>query len=329
MKAYSLLDQSNSRASNDGMPRMNFSAADKMVAWAQENGLGVRGHVLVWDAYMTPWFFHEQYDAGKPLVSREVMLQRLESYITQVITHFEEKFPGVVYRWDVVNEAVGEGSEFDPTDPRHIRTTRSGVSNVFYDTIGSDYVEYAFLYARNTVDALGADIRLFYNDYNTFYAEKRDAIIALTRSINSFAADADGNPRKLCDGVGMQGYIGGYGTQAGCMNVNDLALISTAIKTYAAEGLEVQLTEMAVRNFDAAKVEEHADFYVRLFKVLCAVNRGDTQPLTGVSVWGMFDFPNDQPTSYTYKMNGTHSGLLDEKGIPKDVFWQIEKMLKE
>jgi len=51
MKAYSLLDQSKSRASSDGMPRMNFSAADKMVAWAQENGLGVRGHVLVWDAY--------------------------------------------------------------------------------------------------------------------------------------------------------------------------------------------------------------------------------------------------------------------------------------
>ena len=42
MKAYSLLDQSKSRASSDGMPRMNFSAADKMVAWAQENGLGVR-----------------------------------------------------------------------------------------------------------------------------------------------------------------------------------------------------------------------------------------------------------------------------------------------
>ena len=113
------------------------------------------------------------------------------------------------------------------------------------------------------------------------------------------------------------------------MNVIDVALISTAFKTYAAEGLEVQLTEMAVRNFDAAKVEEHADFYVRLFKVLCAVNRGGTQPLTGVSVWGMFDFPNDQPTSYTYKMNGTHSGLLNEKGIPKDVFWQIEEMLKE
>ena len=64
-------------------------------------------------------------------------------------------------------------------------------------------------------------------------------------------------------------------------------------------------------------------------RIYGVVNRGDTQPLTGVSVWGMFDFPNDQPTSYTYKMNGTHSGLLNEKGIPKDVFWQIEELLKE
>ena len=162
MKAYSLLDQSKSRASSDGMPRMNFSAADKMVAWAQENGLGVRGHVLVWDAYMTPWFFHEQYDAGKPLVSREVMLQRLESYITQVITHFEEKFPGVVYCWDVVNEAVGEGSEFDPTDPRHIRTTRSGVTTCSFtlaverdhkDKDGNRVTDYITVIAwRNTAD---------------------------------------------------------------------------------------------------------------------------------------------------------------------------------
>ena len=54
-KAYSLLSPASS-ASRDGTPIMNFAQADKMVAWAQENGLKVRGHVLVWDAYMTDWF---------------------------------------------------------------------------------------------------------------------------------------------------------------------------------------------------------------------------------------------------------------------------------
>lgn len=329
MKAYSLLDQGLSRSSSDGMPRMNYYAADQMVAWAQENGIGVRGHVLVWDAYMTEWFFHVDYDVNKPIASREVMLQRMESYITQVVTHFEEKFPGVVYCWDVVNEAVGEGDEYEPDDERHVRTSRSGAINPFYDYVGSDYVEYAFLYARNVVDALGADIKLIYNDYNTFHEGKRDAILALTDSINNFAKDENGQPRKLCDGVGMQGYIGGYGQQGGCMNANDLGLISKAIKAYGAKGLEVHVTEMAVRNFDATKVEAHAEFYVRLFKVFRAVNSGDEKPLTGVSVWGMCDAPNDVPSSYTYKMNGIYSGLLDENYQPKEVFWMVYDLLNE
>ena len=30
--------------------------------------------------------------------------------------------------------------------------------------------------------------------------------------------------KKLCDGLGMQGYVGGYGQQAGCMSPNDIKL---------------------------------------------------------------------------------------------------------
>ena len=109
-KAYSLLDQQASRQSEDGMPRMNYAVADRMVGWARDHGVGVRGHVLTWDAYMTEWFFHEDYDVSKPVASREVLLARMESYITQVITHFETEFPGVIYCWDVVNEAMGDSA---------------------------------------------------------------------------------------------------------------------------------------------------------------------------------------------------------------------------
>ena len=127
MKAYSLLDQRASKASEDGMPRMNFATADKMIKFAQDNGLKVRGHVLVWDAYMTPWFFHEGYDTKNPVVDQETMRLRLKSYIEQVITHFETQFPGVVYCWDVVNEAVGDGADqYKVNDLRHVRTMRNG-----------------------------------------------------------------------------------------------------------------------------------------------------------------------------------------------------------
>ena len=107
-KAYSLLDQRKSQASEDGMPRMSYSQADLMISWAQQHGIKVRGHVLVWDAYMTQWFFREGYDMSKPIADQETMRARLASYIDQVMTHFEEKFPGVIYCWDVVNEAIGE-----------------------------------------------------------------------------------------------------------------------------------------------------------------------------------------------------------------------------
>ena len=141
-----------------------------------------------------------------------MLLARLESYITQVVTHFETEFPGVIYCWDVVNEAMGDSaSEYRAGDPSLLRTTRNGQPNVFYQYIGEDYVEYSFLFARNAAEALGADIRLFYNDFNMLYPAKRAAAKVLVEKINSFAKDESGAPRKLIDGIGMQGYMGGYG----------------------------------------------------------------------------------------------------------------------
>lgn len=313
LKAYSLLDQRASQASTDGMPRMNFTTADKMVEWAMKAGMKVRGHVLVWDAYMTEWFFHEDYDTSKPIADRETLLKRMQSYIEDVVCHFEDKYPGVVYCWDVVNEAIGDSAgEYVADDPRHLRTMRSGSSNPFYEYVGADYVEQAFLFARETVDLLGADIRLFYNDYNLFHMGKREAAVELVKSINSFVTDAEGNYVRLCDGVGMQGYIGGYGTQSGCMNVGNLSDIKKSILMYADLGVEVQLTEMAVRNYDKDKVQEHAEFYQKLFKVFKSINRdAETPILTGVSIWGLVSNPFDTPNSYSYMMNGTYGGLFD------------------
>lgn len=328
MKAYSLLDQRASQKSEDGMPRMNYRSADSMVSWAQQNGLGVRGHVLVWDAYMTDWFFRVDYDSKKPYADQETMRMRLRSYIEQVITHFEENFPGVVYCWDVVNEAVGDSmSEYDVRDNRHIRTMRSGAPNIFYERVGSDYVEYSFMCAKDTVEANGYATNLYYNDYNAFMLEKRMAIIALVKSINSYCADENGEYRKLCDGVGMQGYIGGYGVQTGCMNRKDISSIKNSIISYAALGVEVQITEMAVRNFDKNLIDDHAEFYAELFKMFIDLNKDGTK-LTAVTIWGMQDNPYASKDNYSYKMNGIYGGLITERSKPKKATHLVYLTLK-
>ena len=198
-KAYSLLSQSASQKTADGMPSMNYYNADKIAEFAQANGIGIRGHVLVWDAYMPAWFFREGYTNDGALVSSDLMKKRLQYYIEEVVAHFETKFPGVLYCWDVVNEAVADGAnECKADDPRCIRTSRSGTTNYFYDVIGPDYVELSFKYARQAVNKTNPNIKLFYNDYNTFLSPKKEAIGKLIESINK--------NEKLCDGVGMQGY---------------------------------------------------------------------------------------------------------------------------
>lgn len=323
MKAYSLLDQRASKASEDGMPRMNFATADKMIKFAQDNGLKVRGHVLVWDAYMTPWFFHEGYDTKNPVVDQETMRLRLKSYIEQVITHFETQFPGVVYCWDVVNEAVGDGADqYKVNDLRHVRTMRNGQPNPFYEYVGEDYVELSFLYARDVVEALGADIKLFYNDYNAIYDGKRAGIKQLLCSINTYAKDENGEYRILVDGMGMQGYIGGYGKQQGCFSSNDVNLLRKSIKEYAALGVEVQVTEMSLRNYEEDKNPQHAAFYGKVFEVFCTANDGESNPLTSVAIWGLLDC-NNQPNSYSWKQNGPYCGLFTVKLRVKDSFKTI------
>ena len=319
-KAYSLLSQSASQKTENGMPAMNYNQADAIAKFAQENGIGIRGHVLVWDAYMPVWFFKEGYKNDGAFVDSATMKKRLEYYIDEVVSHFEKNFPGVVYCWDVVNEAVADGTnECKADDERHVRTSRGGTTNYFYDVIGPDYVELAFKYARSAVNKVNPDIKLFYNDYNTFLTVKRNAIGKLIESINK--------NEKLCDGVGMQGYVGGYGQQAGCMNQNDIKLFKDAIKFYSSMGLEVQVTELALRNYEKSQAAKHEAFYEDFFKMLAAAAE-EYHSLTCVAIWGICDNPSLPKTDYSYKMNGPYCGLFNYNCTKKPAFYRVCKVLQ-
>ena len=319
-KAYSLLSQAASQKSENGMPVMNYYQADAIAKFAQENGIGIRGHVLVWDAYMPVWFFKEGYKNDGAFVTSDVMKKRLQYYIEEVVSHFETKFPGVVYCWDVVNEAVGDGAnEYASGDARHVRTSRGGTPNYFYDVIGPDYVELSFNYARQAAKKANANIKLFYNDYNTFLSPKREAIGKLVESINK--------NEKLCDGVGMQGYVGGYGQQAGCMNPNDINKFKNAIVFYTNMGLEVQVTELALRNYEKGKAEQHAAFYESFFKMLADIadERGS---LTCVAIWGICDNPALPKNDYSYKMNGPYCGMYNYNCTRKAEYFKVAGVLE-
>ena len=89
-----------------------FADADRMVAFAQEQGMKVRGHTLVWHSQTPQWFFR---DASNHLIytketiteqDRQMVIDRLEKHIEAVMQHFGD----AVYAWDVVNEAVSDNA---------------------------------------------------------------------------------------------------------------------------------------------------------------------------------------------------------------------------
>ena len=146
--------------------------------------------------------------------------------------------------------------------------------------------------------------------------------------MNTFVKNEDGSFRRLMDGIGMQGYIGGYGTQNGCLEESHLGMIRDAILGYANAGLEVQITEMAVRNFEKSEAERHAAYYADLFRVFMGLANGGANPLAAVTIWGLTDNPYVPKGNYVYNLNSPYGGLFDERLRRKDAFMRVVEDLR-
>lgn len=260
MKPDSLLDQRGSEESEDGMPAINEERLDEILSLAKENGLAVRGHCLVWHNQTPPWFFCEDYEASNPKVDKETMRARLEGYIKKVLTYCQENYPGVVYAWDVVNEACEDGGGY---------RTKSN----WYETYGDEsYIEDAFTFAKKYA---ADDVKLFYNDYNEYDSSKMETIYELLKKL------AD---KKLVDGMGFQSHWD--------LSYPSEDMIATAIETYSRiEGLEIQFTEIDMHTTanDDEIMQTQAERYRRMMEVILKADREGKANITNVTFWGLND----------------------------------------
>ena len=120
----------------------NYTKGDKMVEYAQANGLRVRGHALAWHSQVAGWV-SQKYGGNKT-----ELLRVLKNHIDSVVGHWK----GKVAEWDVVNEAVNDDYNAD------WRSTNS----VWYEGIGPEFLDSAFVWAH----AADPDAELCYNDYS-------------------------------------------------------------------------------------------------------------------------------------------------------------------
>ncbi|WP_066717673.1 endo-1,4-beta-xylanase [Clostridium sp. Marseille-P299] len=256
---------------NQVNPQVNLRAAKTLLEFARDNNIPVRGHTLVWHSQTPDWFFKENYsmDSSAAWVSKEVMLQRLENYIKNLMELIKTSYPTVeFYAWDVVNEAVDPNTSTGMRNPGSNNVTAG--NSLWMQTIGVEFIEKAFEYARKYAPE---GCKLFYNDYNEYEDKKSTFIFNILKNLKD---------KGLVDGMGMQSHW--------VMEYPSISMFESSVRKYNSLGIEIQLTELDIKqpdNSTSALAAQASRYKLLMNKVLSLKKEGIN--ITNVIFWGVTD----------------------------------------
>jgi len=143
----------------------DFEAADRLVEFAEANGMAIRGHALVWSRQLPDWVDEADW-------SRDEAIEVLREHITSVVGRYR----GRIEQWDVVNEPLArDGDGLEP--------------NPWLQMIGPDHIELAFEFARSA----DPEAELFVNDFDgSFPGDRTDRLLALAGDLVDVGVPIDG-----------------------------------------------------------------------------------------------------------------------------------------
>jgi endo-1,4-beta-xylanase len=240
----------------DDASAYDFAPADRLVEFANQHGMLVRGHCFVWYQQVAGWVTSGVANHSYNPAALNTILRK---HIATVGGHYA----GKVWAWDVVNEAFNDDGSLR--------------SNVWYDTPGigfagrgTAYIAEAFRWAH----AADPAAKLFYNDYDaeTINA-KSDAIYAMAKDFRS-----SGVP---LDGIGFQAHIN--------LKFNDAKTLSSFaanLKRFSDLGMEIHITELdvALDSNDAKNLAVQGDLYEKV-TAICM----QTPTCRVLQTWGFTD----------------------------------------
>lgn len=232
----------------------------------------MHGHVQVWHQQSPVWMNTTKDAAGNSLpLGRDEALANLQTHIKTVVEHFGDK----VISWDVVNEAMSD----NPGNPADWETSLR--ESPWKSSIGADYVEQAFLAAREVLDQHPDwNIKLYYNDYNEDNQNKAAAIYNMVKAINDrYALTHPG--KRLIDGVGMQGH---YSVNTNPENVK------LSLEKFISLGVEVSITELDIQAGSNNQLSEKlANAQGYLYAQLMELFKTHAANIERVTFWGLDD----------------------------------------
>ncbi|XXX78597.1 endo-1,4-beta-xylanase [Sorangium sp. So ce134] len=255
-----------------------YDAADRIVSFAVENDMKIRGHALVWHSQNPAWLF----SSGGGTVSKATLLSRMNNHIRNVVRHFK----GKVYAWDVVNEAIMEDGSY------RTGNLAEGQKSRWYEIVGESYIAEAFRYAHEA----DPDAKLFYNDFYNYIPAKQQGIYNMLKGLLE-----QGVP---IHGVGLQAHLN---IEPSTVSTNQayyqhVANMEEAIKLYSSLGLEVQITELDISLYIPGVTYNSSTFYTAAtftdelkakqaarYREFFELFRRYESVITGVTFWGIAD----------------------------------------
>jgi endo-1,4-beta-xylanase len=226
-----------------------YTDADSLVSFAKANNMKVHGHVFIWHSQYPGWL-------SSKTQNRATFLPIMENHIKNVAQHFGTD----IWAWDVVNEAIEDNG-----------TLRS---SIWSNSIGSDFIDQAFTYARQYTPA---GTKLIYNDYNVETINvKSNYMYDMVKSMKT-----RGIP---IDAVGLQMHIHVW-------DAPTYEQVRSNIARFAALGVEVYISEMDVALGTvypalptAAQLDQQKQIYAYITKACL-----DVPGCKGLTTWGVTD----------------------------------------
>jgi endo-1,4-beta-xylanase len=288
----------------------DFAMGDAFVDFAVQNQFRVCGHCLVWakDDRTPAWFFRD----GDAPVSREKLLTRMNEHIRKQV----ERYRGRIAMWDVVNEALDDGTNF---------LRPSG----WVTACGEDFIAEAF----RTAHAADPAALLIYNDYNNEASAKRQKTLRLARSFLE--------QKVPIHALGLQGHY-----ELDRVPFDDIEATILAVKEL---GLKVVVSELDIdviprsrwwadggkHREELARLDPYrdgcppeilrrqAEQYAQLFRIF----KKHSATILRVSFWDLHDGQSWLNGFPWRRVN--HPLLFDRQGKPKPAFHAVMQVLTE
>ncbi len=292
-----------------------FANADAQVAFAQANGMQVRGHTLLWHNQTPAWVFQKAptstpLDPATP-TDVDLLKARLQNHIHNVMSHFGNK----AYAWDVVNEIIDESqSDCLRRSP-------------WYNILGPQFMDIAFQYAR----AESATAKLFINDYNSTIPNKRQCLYQVVQGMI--------NRGVPVDGVGHQMH--NLLTYPSVQTLVDTVNLFHGLTTVAGVPLDQQVTEFDISIYPYPPPEQGYEYdliptdllvqegylYRDYFEAMKKLNSDpNDKKISSVTIWGMSDDETwlstgsraDAPLLFDTKLQHkyAYTGIMDPLSLP-------------